>query len=49
MATKGVGDGEGMDWDFRVSRYKLLHIKWITSNVLLCSTENYIQYLIINP
>ena len=31
-----------------VSRYRLLHIEWINNKVLLYSTENYIQYPIIN-
>ena len=32
--------------EVRVSRYKLLHIEWI-NEVLLYSTENYIQYFVI--
>ena len=31
-----------------VSRYKLLHMEWINNKVLLYSTENYIQYPMIN-
>ena len=42
-----VGWG-GMDWEFGVSRCKLLHIKWINNKVLLYSTDNYIQYSVIN-
>ena len=38
----------GMDWEFGVSRYKLLHIEWINCKVPLCSTRNYIQYPVIN-
>ena len=34
-----------MDWEFGVSRYKLLHLDWISSEVLLYSTENYVQSL----
>ena len=42
------GGGErGMDWEFGISRYKLLYIGWI-NKVLLYSTGNYIQYPIIN-
>ena len=37
-----------MDWDFRVSRCKQLYREWINSKVLLYSTVNYIQYLVIN-
>ena len=31
-----------------VSRYKLLYIGWINNKVLLYSTGNYIQYLVLN-
>ena len=37
-----------MDWEFGVSRCKLLHIEWINNKALLYSTGNYIQYLEIN-
>ena len=46
--AKGEGLGRGMEWEVGVSRYKLLYIEWINSKVLLYSTENYIQYLMIN-
>ena len=39
----GVREGVGMDWEFGVSRYKLLHLEWRNNKVLLYSTENYIQ------
>jgi len=32
-----------MDWEFGVSRCKLLHLEWINNEVLLYSTGNYIQ------
>ena len=32
---------------FGISRYKLLYIKYINNKVLLYSTRNYIQYLVI--
>ena len=35
-----VGGGSGMDWEFGVSRFKLLHLEWINNMVLLYSTEN---------
>ena len=44
----GGAVGGGMDWEFGVSRCKLLRIEWINNKVLLCSTGNYIQYPIIN-
>ena len=34
-----------MDGKFGVSRYKLLHLEWISNEVLLYSTGNYIQSL----
>ena len=42
------GDGGGMEWEFGLSRCKLLHIEWINDNVLLYSTGNYTQYPGIN-
>ena len=36
-----------MEWDFGVSRCKLLYMEWI-NKVLLQSTRNYIQYPVIN-
>ena len=41
------GGGERKDWEFGISRCKLLYIGWINNSVLLYSTGNYIQYLII--
>ena len=37
-----------MDWEFGISRCKLLYIEWIHNKVLLYSAGNYIQYPIIN-
>ena len=37
-----------MDWEFGVSRCKLLHLEWINTKVLLDSTGNSIQYPVIN-
>ena len=45
---RGRHGGGRMDWDFRISRCKLLYIEWINSKVLLYSTGNYIQYPLIN-
>ena len=43
------GGGRGRnDWEFGVSRCKLLYIGWINNTVLLYSTGNYIQYSVIN-
>ena len=38
VVVKGEGERGGMDCEFEVSRYKLLHLQWI-------SNENYIQSL----
>ena len=40
--------GGGMDWEFGISRCKLLSIEWINNKVLLYSTGNYIHYPITN-
>ena len=48
MVTKVEGVGGGMDWEFGVSRCKLLYIEWVNNKVLLYSTGNYIQYPVIN-
>ena len=41
-------DGGGKDWEFGISRGKLLYIAWINNKVLLYSTGNYIQYPMTN-
>ena len=33
-----------MDWEFGISRYKLLYVEQINNKVLLHSTGNYIQH-----
>ena len=42
------GGGGGKDWEFGISRCKLLHLEWINNKVLMNSTGNYIQYSVIN-
>ena len=42
-----AGEG-GTDWEFGISRYKLLYIGWLDNKVLRYSTENHIQYPVIN-
>ena len=37
------GEGSGMDGESAVNRYKLLHLEWISNEILLYSTGNYIQ------
>ena len=48
VVAKGEGHGGGEDWEFGISRCKLLDIEWINSKVLLDSTGNYTQYPVIN-
>ena len=45
---QGGGGGGGKDWEFGISKCKLLYIGWINNKVLLYSTGNYIQYPVIN-
>ena len=37
---QGGGGGSGMDWEFGVTRCKLLHLEWIRNEILLYSTGN---------
>ena len=49
MVAKEKGVGGGKDWEFGISRCKLVYIGWINSKVILYSTGNYyIQYPVIN-
>ena len=43
VVAKGKGGRGGNDWEFGISRCKLLHLEWINNKVLLYSTGNYIQ------
>ena len=47
LVAKVKRDGGTMEWEFGVSRCKLLYIKCTNNKVLLCSAENYIQYPLI--
>ena len=44
---QGGGGGSGMDWESGVNRCKLLHLEWISNEILLYSTGNYIQSLVM--
>ena len=46
-SAKGGGGGSGMDWEFGVKRCKLLPLEWISNKILLCSTGNYVQSLMM--
>ena len=48
VVAKEEGNGGEIDWEFGISRCKLLYIERINSKVLLYSTGNYIQYSVIN-
>ena len=39
---QGGGGGSGMDWELGVNRCKLLPLEWISNEILLCSTGNYV-------
>ena len=41
------GGGSEMDWESEVGRCKLFHLEWINNEVLLYSTDNYIQSVLI--
>ena len=45
LPRRRVGE-EGMGWEVRVSRCKVLHTEWI-NKALRHSTGNYIQYAVI--
>ena len=45
---QGGGGRGGRDWEFGISRCKLLYTEWIENKVLLYRTGTYIQYPMIN-
>ena len=45
---QGGGAWGGTDWEFGISRCKVLYIEGITNKALLYSIGNYIQYPVIN-
>ena len=46
---QGGGGGSGVRWKLGVKRCKLLPSEWISNEILLCSTGNYIQSLVMEP
>ena len=42
VVTKVNGGGSGMDWESGVNRCKILYLEWISNEILLHSTGNYI-------
>ena len=43
MVAKGEEEGSGRDWESGVSRCKLLHLEWVSNEVLLYSIGNHIH------
>ena len=41
VLAKGRGES-GMDWEFGVNTFRLLPLEWISNEILLCSTGNYV-------
>ena len=48
LAAKAEEFGGKREWEAGVSRSKSVYILWINNKVLLYSTENYLQYPMIN-
>ena len=48
VAAKVDRGGRRLNWEFEISRCKLVYIEWINNKVLLYTTGNYIQYPVIN-
>ena len=44
---QGGRGGSGMDWEFGIAVINPLHLEWISKEVLLYSTGNYIQSLVV--
>ena len=43
VVAEGMGGGSGIDWEFGVSRSKLLHLERIKDKLLLYNTGTYVQ------
>ena len=43
------GEGSGMDWEFGLNRFRLLPLEWISNEILLYSTGNYVWSLMMEP
>ena len=48
VVAQGGGDAGGRDWQFGISRHKLLYIRQINDKVLLYIPRNYVQYPVID-
>jgi len=47
VVAKGDGGRIGMDWQLGVNKHELLPLEWISNEILLYSTGNYIKSLMI--
>ena len=47
--AKGEWGRRRMDWEFGISRCKLVYTEWKSNKVLQESAGNYIQYPVRNP
>ena len=43
VVAKGERGGSGMNWEFRISRCKLFHLGWMSTEVLLYGTGDSLQ------
>ena len=48
VVAEGGESGRGEDWEFGISRYKLVYIGLINHKIVVYSTGNYIPYPVIN-
>ena len=48
VGAKGEEGGSRMNEECGVGRCKVLHLEWISYGVLLQSTENYVQSLVVD-
>ena len=46
--AKADQGGGGLDWEFGISRGRVLYIEWVSNTARLYSTGNHIQYSITN-
>ena len=42
VVAKAEGAEVGVDWELGVYRCRLFHLEWISNEILLCSTGNYV-------
>ena len=42
VVAQGGARWTGVDWELGVNRCKLLPLEWISNEILLCSTGNYV-------